>query len=557
MSSRKNSLESVYQKLITEAKTTLTKQTAAEVSKINSKPEAAAPSAKAALPVLNPKFDISKLSFRDPLRIVDGREMPELTMEDYKRCIMRAVRTRGSLLVYGDPGVGKTNSVYAMAPHIARQSFNREFVAYHELFKKEILKDPKTGETIIDPATRKPKRVLTISDSQKLKDIMDNPEKYYLLIEVQAQTLEPVDLSGLYDIKAETPYISTKVQLWAYLASLPEAAGIIFFDEINAAPEQVMMTLMKVVSPKERMVGSEKLADDFCIIAAANLNVDTGRSVLDSALTNRFSVGFLVLDPEAWLEWAHRKGISESIIAYVKSGTEYTTKGELVTGINPTLYSPQRDASSNFPTPRQIELFDDDLKDATSNHEKEIELAIAAGHPWPSEKLLERDIMTAAGMRCGAPWQRGFQLFFQAVATFEIKELAQGNYKFRDTRQTEEEEKKNGPKYVTSLDEVDASQISHLVHYLLTHLKNYMAKRAQGAPMDEDDIDLMNAIAYALVNFSRERTRIFCNILRRDFGNEQIQQFINYMYEELPNKKLSQQVLEKVKHVGLFIKGQA
>ena len=182
MSSRKNSLESVYQKLITEAKTTLTKQTAAEVSKINSKPEAAAPSAKAALPVLNPKFDISKLSFRVPLRIVDGREMPELTMEDYKRCIMRAVRTRGSLLVYGDPGVGKTNSVYAMAPHIARQSFNREFVAYHELFKKEVLKDPKTGETIIDPATRKPKRVLTISDSQKLKDIMDNPEKYYLLI---------------------------------------------------------------------------------------------------------------------------------------------------------------------------------------------------------------------------------------------------------------------------------------------------------------------------------------------------------------------------------------
>jgi DNA polymerase III delta prime subunit len=546
MSLRKNTLEDAYKKIISEAavpptppagpkkpKTNLTNKVAADVNKINSKPEA--PGA-GPIPVLRPKLDLTKLNWKDPIRIVDGRHMPELTMEDYKRCILRAVRNRGSLLVYGDPGVGKTNTIYKMAPSIGRQNFNREFIAFHEFFKKEVAKD-ENGQPIIDPKTGQPKRALKVADNEKLKAFIANPEKYYVLIEVQAQTLEPVDLSGLYDVQANEPFISRKVELWAFVASLPGAAGILFFDEFNMAPQEVQNAFMKVTHPKERMVGTEKLADEFCVIAAANLSLESGRTALDSAQTNRFSVGFVVLDPVAWLEWAKGEGIDETIIAYVKSGTQYNPQtGEELEGINPTLYSPQDGQDTPFPTPRAIELWSEELKGIIADHEQEIELAIADGNPWPSEKQLVRDIRVSAAAKLGDIWADGFALFMNAVATFEIKDFVA-----------------NPEKYFGN---TDASQIAHIVHYLMTFLKQYLAKRERGEEPDENDLDLITAVATALVHFSRERTTIFVSKLQKELTVKQLQDFINFMHHDLPNVKLRNEVQEKIKHVGAFKRGK-
>jgi DNA polymerase III delta prime subunit len=547
MSLRKNTLEDAYKKIISEAtvpptppagpkkpKTNLTNRVAGDVNKINSTPQT--PGAEASIPALRPRVDLTKLNWKDPIRIVDGRHMPELTMEDYKRCILRAVRTRGSLLVYGDPGVGKTKTIYKIAPSIGRQNFNREFIAFHEFFKKEVEKD-KHGQPVIDPKTGQPKRALKVADNEKLKAFIANPEKYYVLIEIQAQTLEPVDLSGLYDIQSQEAYISRKIELWAFVASLPGAAGILFFDEFNMAPQEVQNAFMKVTHPKERMVGTEKLAEEFCVIAAANLSLESGRTALDSAQTNRFSVGFVILDPPAWLEWAREEGIHETIIAYVKSGTQYNPQtGQELEGINPTLYSPQDGQDTPFPTPRAIELWNADLLDINAQHEQEIDLAIANGNPWPSEKQLVRDIKVSAAAKLGDIWAEGFALFMNAVGTFEIKDFIA-----------------NPDKY---FNDVDASQISHIVHYLMTYLKKYLAKRERGEEPDEDDLDLIVAVATALVHFSRERTTIFVAKLQKELTIKQIQDFINFMHFDLPNDKLRSEVQDKIKHVGAFKKGR-
>lgn len=527
MSFRKNSLENAYLKIISEANvspsktkktsnvanTPIARQATAMADKISKEPK---------LPVLQSKVDISKLSWGDPIRDVEGRDMPEMTMDDYKRCILRAVRTRGSLLVYGDPGVGKTHTIYKMAPEIARQNFKREFINYSDFFTKSV--DPETGI-----------RSTRIGDSQKLKAYLDNPENYYILIEVQAQALEPVDLSGLYDIRSNTPYISNKVQLWAYVASLPGAAGILFFDEFNMAPEEVQNAFMKVTHPKERMVGSEKLADDFCVIAAANLGTEHGRSALDSAQTNRFSVGFIVLDPEAWLEWAHKENISQQIIFYVKSGTEYTPQGE-PTGKNPTLYSPQREPNSPFPTPRQIALFDEELKDIIAQHEKELEIAIANGSPGPSERQLVRDIVLAAKAKCGSYWASGFASFMKASMDFEIGDVV-----------------KNPNKYFT-VD--DISKLNQLLYFLMSHLKPVLAKQERGEPLEEHDEQVKFATAQALFHLSREFTTILVRMFQRDLPIKQLQELINYFEHDVPDNKIRADLADKIRHVGAFAKGK-
>lgn len=156
------------------------------------------------------------------------------------------------------------------------------------------------------------------------------------LRDVRAVLLDPVDLRGL-------PHINNDGHShWAAPAFLPRTgAGVLFLDELNAAPPLVQAACYQLVL--DRQLGEYRLPDGWSIVAAGNRESD-GAVVhrMPSALRNRF----VHLDAETslddWSSWAIGAGIEPAVIAFVRYRPEL-------------LHSFSRNDRA-FPTPRSWEF---------------------------------------------------------------------------------------------------------------------------------------------------------------------------------------------------------
>src|SRR6478752_2297615 len=153
------------------------------------------------------------------------------------------------------------------------------------------------------------------------------------LIDIRAPLLDPTDLRGL-------PYFKDGVAVWAppsFLPSQPDSAGVLFFDELNAAPPLVQASLYQLTL--DRRVGEYVLPQGWKIIAAGNRAED--RSVtfrMPAALANRFIHLDFEADFEDWRTWATSAGLHPLVIGFV------ATRRELLLDM--------RNAERGFPTPR-------------------------------------------------------------------------------------------------------------------------------------------------------------------------------------------------------------
>ncbi len=131
------------------------------------------------------------------------------------------------------------------------------------------------------------------------------------LIDIRALLLDPVDLRGL-------PRITENRSEWCTPSFLPQkGCGILFLDELNAAPPLVQASCYQLVL--DRRLGEYHLPDGWTIIAAGNRESD--RSVthrMPSALANRFVHIDFEADLEEWLLWAKESGIAEEIRAFLR-----------------------------------------------------------------------------------------------------------------------------------------------------------------------------------------------------------------------------------------------
>jgi AAA domain (dynein-related subfamily) len=142
---------------------------------------------------------------------------------------------------------------------------------------------------------------------QSLAKSLDRP-----VIDIRAPLLDPTDLRGL-------PAVVDGRAVWAPPSFLPvktDKPGILFFDELNAAPPLVQASLYQLVL--DRRVGEYVLPDGWQIIAAGNRAED--RSVvfrMPAALANRFI--HLEFEPhfDDWSEWAVTAGVSPVVIAFI------------------------------------------------------------------------------------------------------------------------------------------------------------------------------------------------------------------------------------------------
>jgi hypothetical protein len=132
------------------------------------------------------------------------------------------------------------------------------------------------------------------------------------LRDVRALLLDPVDLRGL-------PFLGTDGRAkWATPEFLPQdGEGILFLDELNAAPAMVQASCYQLVL--DRKVGEYTLPDGWAIVAAGNRDSDRAATTrMPTPLRNRFVHLDFEVDLQEWCEWAIQAGIRPEVIAFLR-----------------------------------------------------------------------------------------------------------------------------------------------------------------------------------------------------------------------------------------------
>ena len=122
------------------------------------------------------------------------------------------------------------------------------------------------------------------------------------LQDIRALLLDPVDLRGL-------PFLGTDGRSkWAAPEFLPQGGeGILFLDELNAAPAMVQASCYQLVL--DRKLGEYTLPDGWAIVAAGNRDSDRGATTrMPTPLRNRFVHLEFDVDVQEWCEWAIQGG---------------------------------------------------------------------------------------------------------------------------------------------------------------------------------------------------------------------------------------------------------
>src|SRR4051812_32982685 len=135
------------------------------------------------------------------------------------------------------------------------------------------------------------------------------------LIDIRLSQMEPTDLRGI-------PFRNGARVEWSVPALLPEASrhgerGILFLDEITSAPPTVTAAAYQLIL--DRRLGEYRVPQGWAIFAAGNRYGDRGVTYLmPSPLANRFTHYELDVHLDDWVAWAHRAGIDERVIAFLR-----------------------------------------------------------------------------------------------------------------------------------------------------------------------------------------------------------------------------------------------
>lgn len=163
------------------------------------------------------------------------------------------------------------------------------------------------------------------------------------LVDIRASLLDPTDLRGI-------PMIQDGTAVWCPPSFLPKKSdkpGILFLDEINAAPPLVQAALYQLIL--DRRIGEYELPEGWRIVAASNRREDKAVTFrLSSALANRFIHLDLEVDPEDWHAWAVGRGIIPEVTAFIK--------------YRPALLQASSEGEQAFATPRSWEMVSDVVK---------------------------------------------------------------------------------------------------------------------------------------------------------------------------------------------------
>lgn len=150
-------------------------------------------------------------------------------------------------------------------------------------------------------------------------------------IDIRLVLLDPTDLRGI-------PVPEDGKAKWLPPSFLPtKGRGVMFLDELNAAPPLVQNSALQLVL--DRCVGEYIVPDGWYIIAAGNREMEAFVHRMSPPLLNRFVHIEFDVDTEEWGRWAVRNNVAPQIIG-------------LLTKFRPELIYKFEPQKRSYPTPR-------------------------------------------------------------------------------------------------------------------------------------------------------------------------------------------------------------
>ena len=148
-------------------------------------------------------------------------------------------------------------------------------------------------------------------------EIEDSTNKTVVVTDVRLLLFNPVDLRGIPTANEnKTLAVWLKPQIFQMDES-DDVVNILFLDEITAAPTSVQAAAYQITL--DRTVGEHKLPENCIVIAAGNRVTDKSVSYnMPKALANRLCHLEIKEDANSWHNWAVVNGIHHYIAGYIE-----------------------------------------------------------------------------------------------------------------------------------------------------------------------------------------------------------------------------------------------
>ena len=156
---------------------------------------------------------------------------------------------------------------------------------------------------------------------QIAKKISEETRKSVRVTDVRLLLFNPVDLRGIPTANSDkTLAVWLKPQIFQ-MDSSDDVINILFLDEISAASQSVQAAAYQITL--DRTVGEHKLPENCIVIAAGNRVTD--RSVafnMPKALANRLCHIDISTDEIAWHSWAVKSGVNKLVLGFLEANPD-------------------------------------------------------------------------------------------------------------------------------------------------------------------------------------------------------------------------------------------
>ncbi len=159
-----------------------------------------------------------------------------------------------------------------------------------------------------------------VGKSQGVREMAEKIEagtgKRVVVTDVRLLLFNPIDLRGIPTANADkTLAVWLKPQIFNMDPS-DKIVNILFLDELSAAPQSVQAAAYQITL--DRVIGEHKLPDNCIVIAAGNRITDKSVAFkMPKALANRLMHIEVDADFDSWLEWAVGGGINPKVIGFL------------------------------------------------------------------------------------------------------------------------------------------------------------------------------------------------------------------------------------------------
>ena len=153
---------------------------------------------------------------------------------------------------------------------------------------------------------------------EQRKEVLTNPEKYFVLIDIRLSEYASDDIKGLPDFLKEENSIVWKSPYWTKALEHPNSAGVLFFDEVNLAEQSTLKSCFKIFY--DRQINEGTISNNWVVLSAGNLESDRS-FVQELPYPLKDRVGEVeLLEPihDEWITWAIEHDIDYRIIGFIQ-----------------------------------------------------------------------------------------------------------------------------------------------------------------------------------------------------------------------------------------------